>query len=221
MRYESKTWYRSNNHFFTEQHKYYLGDTRILHSGVDTVKELFTCLLKPEILEKIQSCYENTFDSLIKVGDCDFLISKSSSKSGYQWILRNADMGVVVLLKSFYCDADLHGSHIKIEGSPHLILSLSPAEYSAYTMKIASLFATQLAFKGCAVHLAVDLKNWKPEADFEHHLVTRSKRKMSFSGISKAEFSLAEISAIYGDRETFTFGSASSVQLCVYDKIKS
>lgn len=219
MRYENKRWVREGSHFYSSRKMIDLSAVRVLHTGVDTVKELYQCLLKQEVLEQIKDCYENVFDNIITIDQYPFLLSKSSKKAGYQWILRNNDIGIVVLLKSFYVDAELHGSHLKIEGSPHLINSMRPADYSAFTLKIAKLFANQIHSIGCAAHLAVDLKNWQAPADFEYALVTRAKRKMRFNGVSDTSFDLSECSAIYGDRQTYTFGSASSIQLCVYDKV--
>lgn len=219
MRYENNTWHREDNWFFNTQERFNYSGVRLLHTGVDTVKELYNCLLRPEIMMRLEKAYENSHDAMIEFGEYGFLISKSSKRTGYQWILRNNDLGIVILLKNFYTDADKNGSHIKIEGSPHLIACMNPTQYSEFTGELASLFATQLKPCGVAVHLCVDIKGWQPEKDFEYKLVTRSKRKMSFAGISNTEFNLSEVAAIYGNRETYTFGSASSIQMCVYDKV--
>lgn len=218
MRYENKRWHRDGQHFINTKQSFNLSQIRVIHTGVDTVKELYQCLLKKNVLEDIKALYDSG-EQTIRIDGYPWLVSKSSKKAGYQWILRNNDIGLVVLLKSFYLEEDLHGSHIKIEGSPHLINGMTPAEYSALTLKVAHTFANQILSIGCAAHLAVDLKNWKPDQNFEYALVTRAKRKMSFSGISQADFNMSETASIYGDRQTFTFGSASSVQLCVYDKV--
>lgn len=219
VKYEQNTWHRESNWFVNNKDKLNYSGVRVLHTGVDTVKEIYNCLLRPEIMMNIEHCYDSEFDSIINLGDYSFLISKSSKKTGFQWILRNNDIGIVVLLKNFYVDGDINGSHVKVEGSPHLVASMRPAAYSEFTAKIASLVATQIKPAGVAVHLAVDIKGWKPEEDFEYKLVTRSKRRMSFAGISNVEFNMSEVAAIYGNRETYTFGSASSVQMCVYDKV--
>ncbi len=219
MRYENKRWHREDNFFVNSVTSYDLSNVRVLHNGVDTVKELYQCCIKPELLVNLEYAFNESFERIYSSGGYNWLVSKSSKTTGYQYILRNNDVGLVVLLKSFYIDADLHGSHMKIEGSPHLINSMTPEQYSAFTMEIARLFGHQVQAIGCAVHLAVDLKGWKPDTNFEYALVTRSKRRMAFAGISNATYDMAECSAIYGDRQTFTFGAASSVQFSVYDKV--
>lgn len=219
MRYENKKWFRDDRYFRNQDHAFDLSNIRFLHTGVDTVKELFNCLLKPEMLLRIHEFYENNSQPIIIIGEYSFLISKSSKASGFQWILRNNDLGFVVLLKSFFVDAGENGTQIKIEGSPHVINRMTPKQYSNLTKEIAGLFATQIKPIGCAVHLCVDVKGWKPSNTFEYDLVTRSKRRMGFAGISNVSFDMAECAAIYGNRQTYTFGSASGVQLCVYDKV--
>lgn len=219
MRYENKRWHREDNFFVNQSTSFDLSNVRVLHNGVDTVKELFQCTIKPDLLANLDHVFNDSFERIYTVGGYSWLVSKSSKNTGYQYILRNNDVGLVVLLKSFYLDADLHGSHMKIEGSPHLIDSMTPEQYSEFTQKIAQLFGHQVLPIGCAVHLAVDVKNWRPDSNFEYALVTRSKRRMAFAGISNASYDVAEVASIYGDRQTFTFGSASSVQLSVYDKV--
>lgn len=219
MRYENKKWHRTGNHFQNTKASMNLENIRVLHIGVDTVKELFKCVLNKDVLTQIQTAYDSDFDRLITLGGLDWLITRSAKTSGYQWILRNAHEGLTVLLKSFYAEPDIHASHVKIEASPQLIGSYRYADFSAYLIKIARIFADQVTACGCAVHLAVDVKGWEVPPDFEYSLVTRAKRKMQFSGVSQMTVDMAEVAAIYGDRQTYTFGSASSVQLCVYDKV--
>lgn len=219
MNYHDKRWDRNGSVFSSPRSEFDLTHVRLLHTGVDTVKELFTCMLRQDVLENIKDCYEADFDRVISVGGYDFIISKSGKVAGYKWILRNSDLGIVVLLRSFYVEQELHGSHMKIEGSPHLIASMTPEDYSALTLKIGGLFATQIHNKACAAHLCVDIKNWAPSEDFEYKLVTRSKRKMRFNSKSEVKFDLNEVSAVYGNRETYTFGATTSIQMCVYDKV--
>lgn len=219
MRYESKRWHRENNFFINQNGMHDLTKVAVLHSGVDTVKELYKCLLKKDVLEDIKNCHEGDFDPVYTIADLDFLVSRGSKSSGYGWILRNNQLGLVVLLKSFYAEEGLHASHIKIEGSPHLINNLTPQDYSDMTLFIAGLFADQIHCSGVAAHLAVDVKGWVPPDDFEYRLVTRAKRKVRFNAKSEVSFDLNEIATIHGERQTFTFGSASSIQMCVYDKV--
>jgi len=219
MRYESKLWHREGSYLTNSQTSFDLSNIRYLHTGVDTVKQLFKCLLKTEILVELQRIYDSGFNQVIELGGIDWLISRSSKSAGYQWILRNGDEGLVVLLKSFYADESLHASHVKIEVSPQLIARNTPKELSDYLKKIASSFATQLNETGIAAHIAVDIKGFEIPEDFEYRLVTKSKRQMRHLGISDSHFSVSETAVVYGDRQTFTFGSVGGLQMQLYDKV--
>jgi hypothetical protein len=219
MRYENKFWNREGSVFQNRHEKYDLSRVRFLHSGVDTVKQLFKCLLKSDVLEEISKFYESGFDKPIEIEGREFLISKSSKKAGYQWILRNLDEGYTVLIKSFYAQDDLHASHIKIEVSPRTISLFTPAALSAELIKLAKLFGTQIEEHAIAAHIAVDLKGFELPDDFEYKLATKAKRQMRHLGISDMTLGINETTVVHGDRQTFTFGSASSLQFQLYDKV--
>src|SRR5690606_14115006 len=117
MRYENKFWHRIGNQFYQEKKMIDLSGMRYLHTGVDTLKQLYNCLIRPDVLQDLQKAYEDT-DTIFHIGGIDWLITRSSKASGYQFILKNLDLGFVVLLKSFYAEADLSASHLKIECTP-------------------------------------------------------------------------------------------------------
>ncbi|MBU3068778.1 hypothetical protein KOI40_03045 [Aestuariicella sp. G3-2] len=155
---------------------------------------------------------------VITLGDIDWQITRSSKKSGYQWILKNLDEGFVVLMKSFYAEETHNASHLKIEVTPQCIYEHTPKSLCERLRSIASIFATQLLENGIAAHLAADLKGFTVPKDFECRLVTKAKRQFRVNNISNVQVSLNEIATVYGNGQTYTFGSASSLQFCLYEK---
>lgn len=219
MRFENKSWERKGQYFFNSVEGFDLSAVRVLHTGVDTVKQLFNCLLRRDVLTELQEHSENFPGRSIELGGIEWLLNRSSKQSGYQYILKNLDVGFVVLVKSFYADESLSASHVKIEVTPQCIYESTPEGLTAQLRRVASIFATQLKETGIAAHIAVDLKGWDVPADFEQRLVAKAKRQYRASAISQAQFSLNEIATIYGNGQTYTFGSASGLQLCIYDKV--
>lgn len=197
-----------------------LSGIRIIHSGVDTFKQLIRGFLNPDILNLIGLHYDSNVNYPIVFGDYQFKVSKAGSKSGFQWILRNNGMGIVVMLKSFYAQSDEEGTHCKIEYSPHFILNNSPAELDAVSAELASMFMNQFVFADVAVHLATDIKGWSAPDDLEKRMRTKAKRSYTFAGISEFDFDVSAVAVKYGQKESFTFGGAGSIQACIYDKTK-
>ena len=217
MRYENKFWHRIGNRFFNESTSHDLSSLRYLHCGVDTIKQLFNCLLDQDVLKIIQSAYESS-DHYLTLNGIDWLLTRSSKASGYQYILKNLDLGFVVLLKSFYAEHDLSGSHIKIECTPQLISQHSPQSLTDEIHAIASHFGYQLVPAGVSCHIAVDVKGFQVPADLEARLVAKAKRQYKFNSISNAQLDLNETAVIYGAGQSYTFGSAGALQFCIYDK---
>lgn len=218
MRYENKFWHRDGHRFFNQTASVDLSGLCYLHTGVDTIKQLYNCLIRHDVLCAIQQAYDGG-DNVFSWGGFDWLITRSSKASGYQFILKNLDAGFVVLLKSFYADADLSASHLKIECTPQLIAEHTPESLTAEIDRIASLFCVQLVHAGVSVHIAVDVKGFVVPADFEARLVAKAKRQYKFNSISNAQLELNETAVIYGAGQSYTFGSAGSLQFCVYDKV--
>lgn len=69
-----------------------------------------------------------------------------------------------------------------------------------------------------AIHLAVDIQGWRPDNELSERMHCRSRRSAQFNGFDKAEFNLSEISCTYDRSQSFKFGSASAVQLAIYNK---
>lgn len=197
-----------------------LSALRFLHTGVDTIRQIFTCNLKLDVLEKIRFHHENCAGEIININDIPWKLTGSGKKSGYQFILKNLEIGAVVLLKSFYTDADERGSHIKIEVTPQLIDELGLEKVSIRIREIAKNFADTLEASCIAVHLCVDMKGLEIPENFEQQLATRSKRSFKVNSISQASFDVAEAAFIHGRGDTYLFGNSSGLQMCLYDKSK-
>ncbi len=218
--YENKFWDRSGQVFSMKNGRAVesidLSDVRMLHCGVDTVKQLYNGILKEDVHDLLVNSIGG---DVLNIGGIDWMLSRSAKQSGYQFILKNGDLGYVVLVKSFYKDASELGPHIKIEVSPQTIAKYNPDELTDKIQAIAKFFASDLAPSGCAVHLAVDLKNFQVPHDFEKRFVCKAKREFKFDGIAQVSYNgLNEISCVYGDRQTFTYGQPSAVQFSVYNK---
>lgn len=103
-----------------------LSAVRLLRCGVDTVRQLYKGLLRPEIL--------GLFDkpgAIVDFAGERWHSGRVSRDSGYQYKLQNADLGFVLLVKNFNAKVENIGPHLKIEVSPHTIDNLSPERLQA------------------------------------------------------------------------------------------
>lgn len=191
----------------------------VLHHGIDTIKQLYTGLVITDSYQEIVDFYELGFDSLFNFGGYDWKVT-SGRRGGYRFILKNEALGVLVLLGSFYCLPNLHGHHMKIELSPHFILSLDSDDIQVKLNEIAKLFITQVGYSGVAIHLCVDVQGWACPHDLDWKMTTKAKRIYKASGVSSVEFESHAITTVWGKGETFTFGGVSSLQFSVYNKSK-
>src|SRR5690606_38948751 len=98
-----------------------LTGVRLLRCGVDTVRQLYRGLIRPEIM----ALFEKPGSMVDFAGD-RWHSGRVGRDSGYQYKLQNADLGFVLLVKNFNCKADVIGPHLKIEVSPHALDALSP-----------------------------------------------------------------------------------------------
>lgn len=191
---------------------------RFLHTGIDTIRQLYNCSIKQNVLSQIAHHYENNNTDVIEIEGIPFKLSSSGKKSGYKYILKNLEMGFVILLKSFYCEAEEHGPHMKVEVTPQTIDVLGLEKLTAELRSVASLFADTLEASGVAVHLCVDIKGLELPDDFEQKLATRSRRNLKVNGISSGHFEVSEAAFVYGKGQTYMFGNTSSLQMCLYNK---
>jgi hypothetical protein len=204
--------------FKTKRLEFDLSKMRFLHCGVDTIRQLYNCSLNMDILKILDGHFDKTSSDIIEIGDIEWKFKKGGKQGGYQYILKNLNIGFIVLLKSFYVDANERGGHIKIEASPEIIDRLGLSRLTKEFRDIASIFGNTLEASGIAVHLAIDIKGLDIPEDFEESLVCHSKRSYKVNGISDISIDGAAVAMKYNRGETYLFGRSSGLQLCLYDK---
>ena len=199
---------------------YDLSKMKILHSGIDTIRQLYSCVLKQDVLRTIARLTEECSYCISSIGGIDWEIKRQGKSSGYQYSLKNIDEGVVVLLKSAFKEEDKGGSHIKIEATPQLIDELGLSKLSKRLREIGKIFGETLCAQGVAIHLCVDVKGLNMPEQWDEELVTRSRKITKAKGASNFTYHAASVAFQYGDKETYTFGPPSGIQFSLYNKSK-
>lgn len=192
----------------------------VLHNGLDTVKQLYQGLIDKTEYLKVQSAYDSGSGAIVEIGNFQWKVG-SGRRGGYRYSLQNKNIGLVILLGSFYLDPVYHGHHLKIECSPNFLLSRSIEDIQGDLDLFASYFISQMGHTGVAVHLCADLQGWECPNDLDFRLTTKAKRVFRRSGISEMEFDHNDLAMVYGKAQSFTFGSVSTLQFAVYDKSKA
>jgi hypothetical protein len=188
-----------------------LSGVRLLRCGVDTVRQLYKGMIRPEIMALFE-----TPGAMVDFAGQRWHSGRVGKDSGYQYKLQNADLGLILLVKNFNAKIDQIGPHLKIEVSPHAIDNLSPERLQARLDYYADALLTHVEVNQCAVHLALDLQGWEPPKDLVARMHCRARTHRDISGINEIQWDMK--SSIYGRGETSMFGSASGVQLCIYNK---
>jgi hypothetical protein len=188
-----------------------LSGVRLLRCGVDTVRQLYKGMIRPEIMALFE-----TPGVMVDFAGQRWHSGRVGRDSGYQYKLQNADLGIILLVKNFNAKLDNIGPHLKIEVSPHAIDSLSPERLQERLDYYAGAVLTHLEINQCAVHLALDLQGWTPPTDLVARMHCKARTHRDISGIN--EISWASKSSVYGRGETSMFGSAGGVQLAIYNK---
>ncbi len=188
-----------------------LSRVRLLRCGVDTVRQLYRGLIRPEVMALFE-----VPGAMVEFAGHVWHSGRVGRDSGYQYKLQNADLGFVLLIKNFNAKLENIGPHLKIEVSPHAIDALSPERLQERMDFYASAVMTHVERNQCAVHLALDLQGWEPPADLVARLHCRARTHRDISGIKEIQW--ATKSSVYGRGETSMFGSAGGVQLCIYNK---
>lgn len=188
-----------------------LSKVRILTCGVDTVRQLYRGLIRPEIM-----CLFDKPGTLVDFAGQRWHAGRVGKDSGYQYKLQNADLGIILLVKNFNAKLENVGPHLKIEVSPHAIDAFSPERLQERMDYYASHVLTNIERNQCAVHLALDLQGWNPPADMIARMHCRARAARDISGIKEIQWTLE--SATYGKGQSFLFGSAGGVQLGIYNK---
>ena len=188
-----------------------LSKVRLLHCGVDTVRQLYRGLIRPEML-----CLFDKPGTIVDFAGERWHAGRVSKDSGYQYKLQNADLGFVLLLKNYNAKVENIGPHLKVEVSPHAIDALSPERLQARMDFYAEQILTHVERNQCAVHLALDVQGWQPPADLVARMHCRARSARDISGIKEITWDTK--SSVYGRGETYMFGSAGGVQLAIYNK---
>lgn len=187
-----------------------LSGVRLLRCAVDTVRQLYRGCPRPEVLDLFES------SGLVDFAGIQWHAGRVGRDSGYQFKLQNADLGLIALVKNHNVKADTVGAHLKFEVSPHLIDGRSPEQLQQLLDELAEQLLTDCQANQCAVHLALDVQGWYPSADLVARMHCRARAQRNFSGVERIEYD--EKVAVYGRAKSFLFGSASGMQLAIYDK---
>lgn len=196
-----------------------LSGVNVLWTGVDTIRQLFEGQLKPEAIAQVTTAYESGLDAEVTIRGITFRV-QSGKRGGYRYLLQNREYGLTLLVGSFYKDADSHGAHLKIECSPRWIYERGTDQIHDELAEWGMHFLDAIKPTGIAVHLAVDFQGWQPPQDLPQHFVTRARTVSVHNGTSDLYFQGLQGSTVNGRGETYTFGKANSLQVCLYDKTK-
>jgi len=203
--------------FVSELGQVNLDGLKILHHGLDTVRQLYTCVLKPFVLEDIKRINDEHTGELLELAGELWLVG-SGGKSGYRYRLQNSDLGLIIFVKSNYVDSINFGGHIKIECSPHWIDTRSPDVMDRELWAFAGLLGDNVEPSGCAVHICCDVQGWEPGNDFLDRIVTRARRITHHRSNVAAYMDTGEVATVFGRSESYLMGSPTSVQFALYRK---
>jgi len=193
---------------------------RVIHSGLDTVRQLYAGLVIPSMYSEIEKSYEDGFGLTVEILGFKFIVS-SGGKSGYRYILKNNNIGLVIMFGSQFTEPNYSGDHLKIQTSPIYTLSRDIEQVQKHLDDFAEALLTQVIHTGVAVHLCADVQGWVPPSDLDSRLTTKARRIVRHSGPSQINYEFSDVSVVYGKAESFTFGSAGSLQFNLYDKRKA
>jgi len=194
-------------------------------SSVDTVRQLYHGRLKADPLAAIQQAVDDQTYEIRYPAFGAFRVAKlgKGAGAGYRYKLQNNEEGLVILLAHFYSQEDRPGTHLKLELSPHFLSQRGVHQIQHRLDQFAAFFLDDPRPAGVAVHLALDVQNWRPPADFETRFITHARVQRRYDGLSDWEMEdLATVAVKYGKTavETLMYGKASGLQTVVYDKTK-
>lgn len=187
-----------------------LSGVKILHCGVDTVRQLYRGRIQAGVLDLFQ------IPGIVRFAGYTWHAGRVGRDSGYQYKLQNSDLGLILLIKNFNVADGEQGPHLKIEVSPHLLMATSPADLQDMMDSIAIQVLFDAEPNQCAVHIALDVQGWTPPADTVTRMHCRSRKVRDISGLDSIEWHAK--ASVYGRGETYMFGSANSLQLALYNK---
>ncbi|MES9872497.1 MAG: hypothetical protein ABW146_05250 [Candidatus Sedimenticola sp. 6PFRAG7] len=198
-----------------------LSAVEVILTSIDTVKQLYKGMPKPDVLERLKSLQESSATILTTPAPLGtkWHLGFAGKASGYQYKLQNNERGVVILLKSFYKEEDRDGNHLKIELSPKFIAERGKKEIQQQLDNIAKSLLDDYKPAGIAIHIAADFQGWEMPDDFLSRFTTRTRVTQDRDAIQKVEFnSLSDVSVNYGDKQSYLFGKANALQIALYRK---
>ncbi|WP_435101037.1 hypothetical protein [Arhodomonas sp. AD133] len=194
-----------------------LRNVRILHTGVDTLRQLYQGTVRTHEIGLLHGQSRWGDESVVTWAGYEWVIG-SGGRSGYRYRLQNNELGLIVLLGSRYKRLQEPGSHLKIECSPHFLKDNPPERVQAELDRIAATLLHDPTHHAVAVHVAIDVQGWKPPRDFTERIRTRARRKTDHTGFDSLEFVGGETAQRYEGGQSYLFGSSSSVQFATYRK---
>ncbi|WP_410963507.1 hypothetical protein, partial [Salmonella sp. SAL04292] len=72
-----------------------LSGVRVLRCGVDTVRQLYNGLIRPEVIALFDSQ-----EPIVEFAGYEWSKGRIGRDSGYQFRLQNADLGLILLIKN-------------------------------------------------------------------------------------------------------------------------
>lgn len=197
-----------------------LSGVQLLHAGVDTVRQMYTGLPKQQYFEWLIEAYRQGVGTIVDFLGYQWVIGAVSQDSGFKYRLQNNELGVIILFRSRHAKVESIGTHVKIELSPHFILSRGCEGAQSFMDMISTTLLTSVEPDSCAVHLSLDIQGWKPGKDFLGRFVSRSRTIYKADGIDRIGMDQGSIAVSYGDTETVTLGKVNSLQFTTYNKTR-
>ncbi|MBN3564955.1 hypothetical protein JYB63_22550, partial [Amphritea spongicola] len=151
----------------------------ILYSSVDTVRQLYKLRLKEALIEDMQQALEGIPGGKVVYTFAGYQwMLRRGGASGYQFSLQNAELGLVLLLKSRYAKLEASGTHLKIEVSPKMIFDNTAEDLQIVLNSYADMVSVDSLYSpaGVAIHLACDYQGWEPPKHFVEKITCRSRR---------------------------------------------
>ncbi|GAB2585938.1 hypothetical protein [Nitrincola alkalisediminis] len=188
-----------------------LKNVRVLHTGVDTVRQLYRGKLVPGLVDKLAES-----NGHVSMFGTVWFAGRVGRDSGYQYKLQNLDLGLILLVKNFNAKPEHFGPHLKIEVSPHLIQSRTPEDLQKLLDSYAHQVLDECTHNQCAIHIAVDIQGYNLPSDLVARMHCKARAQRDISGVQRIEFDGKF--AVYGRGETFMWGAPSGIQLSMYNK---
>src|SRR5690554_446091 len=129
-----------------------LSGVKILHCGVDTVRQLYRGSIRSDVLELFN------LPGMVRFAGRVWHAGRVGRDSGYQYKLQNSDLGLILLIKNFNVSETDQGPHLKIEVSPHLLMAKDPNALQRLMDAMAYHILEDAQPNQCAVHIALDVQ---------------------------------------------------------------